>query len=186
MSVVMRYGSGGNAADTGAKFDLLWTNETPGTSFAAQTVAVDLSGYAEVMVIPIFSTGNQNPSPPVIAPVIDGTVLGLLCGSGTNNNVGSRTGTIDLSIPGIDFAGGRYGGNNNNAYCVPLYIFGIRNGGSGGAGGGGGGGGGGSVTSVNGMTGAVILDAAGVGALPSTTQIVATDNGNGNVTLTLA
>lgn len=184
--IAVQFGSGNASGKAvGLRMDLLWDNDAPGTSFAAQTVTVDLSGYSHVMIVPIFSNGNQNPSPPVIAPVIDGTVLGLVVGSGTNNNVGSRTGTIDLSAPGITFAGGRYGGNNNNAYCVPMYIYGIRTG-SGSSGGGGGGGGGGSVSSVNGMTGAVILDAAAVGALPSTTQIVATDDGNGNVTLTLA
>ena len=167
--IAVQFGSG-NAAGraVGLRMDLLWENDAPGSSFAAQTVTVDLSGYAQVMIVPIFSNSNQNPSPPVVAPVDDGTVLGLVVGSGTNNNVGSRTATIDLSAPGITFAGGRYGGNNNNAYCVPMWIYGIRTGsGSSSGSGGGGGGGGGAVTSVNGMTGAVILDAAAVSAVPA-------------------
>ena len=181
MGTIMRYGSGGAMYDPGAKFELLWENDTPGSAFAAQTIAVDLSGYAEVMVIPIFSKSTQNPSPVVIAPVIDGTVLTLLVGSGTYNNVGSRTATIDLSTPGLVFAGGRYGGSNNNDYVIPMYIYGIRNGG--GSGGVAGGGGSGAVSSVNGMTGAVILDAAAVSALPDTTLYAASPSAGGPATL---
>ena len=164
MSVIMKYGSGGSGGAVGASYALLWQNASPGSSFAAQTVTVDLNGFSEVMVISNFSTGTQNLNPPVIAPIIDGSKLALNCASGSYNRVGARVGTIDLSAPGIAFAGANYNGSADNTYCIPLYIYGIRKGSTGG---GGSGGGGGAVTSVNGRTGAVVLNASDVGAVPS-------------------
>lgn len=163
----MRYGSSGYTSQVGLRLDLLWTNDDPSSNFAAQSVTIDLSGYTHYMVVPIFSKGNQNTSPAVISAVVDGEVLGLVVGSGTVNNVGSRTCYYDSSVPCITFAGANYGGGANNAYCIPMYIYGIRSAGGVTTAGMASGGGGGGVTSVNGMTGVVVLDAAGVGAVPS-------------------
>lgn len=184
--ISMRYGSSGYMNQNGLRMDLLWTNDDPSSNFSSQTVVIDLAGYTHYMVVPIFSKTNQNTSPPVLSAVEDGAVLGLVCGSGTTNNVGSRTCYYDSSVPGIVFAGANYGGSSNNAYCIPMFIYGIRSAGGVTIAGWSSGGGGGGVTSVNGLTGVVVLDATSVGALPSTTQIVATDDGNGNVTLSLA
>lgn len=185
MSVSMRYGSSGFAQSNGLRLDLLWTNDDPSSNFAAQTVTLDLAGYTHYMVVPIFSRNNQNTSIPVLSAVEDGAVLGLVVGSGSTNNVGSRTCYYDSSVPGIVFAGGNYGGSGNNGYCIPMFIYGIRSSGGVTVAGWSSGGGGGGVTSVNGMTGVVVLTAANVNALPDTTQIIATDDGNGNVTLSL-
>lgn len=171
MSVSMRYGSSGYTSQVGLRLDLLWTNDDPSSNFAAQSVTIDLSGYTHYMVVPIFSKGNQNTSPAVISAVVDGEVLGLVVGSGTVNNVGSRTCYYDSSVPCITFAGANYGGGANNAYCIPMYIYGIRSAGGVTTAGMASGGGGGGVTSVNGMTGVVVLDASDVGALPDTTPI---------------
>jgi len=184
MSVSMRYGSSGFAQSNGLRLDLLWTNDDPSSNFAAQTVALDLSGYTHFMVIPIFSKSTQNLCPPVMSPAEDGITIGMVCGSGSGDHVGSRTCYYD-STQGIVFAGGNYSGSANNQYCIPMYIYGIRSSGGVTVAGWSSGGGGGGVTSVNGMTGVVVLSAADVNALPSTTSIIATDDGNGNVTLTL-
>lgn len=183
MSVSMRYGSSGYSTTNGLRLDLLWTNDDPTSNFAAQTVTLDLTGYTHYMVVPIFSTSNQNLCPPVVSPVEDGLVLSLLCGSGSNNRVGARTCYYDSSVPGVEFAGGSYNGASNNAYVIPFHIYGIRS--SGGvtvAGWSSGGGGGGGVTSVNGKTGVVLLTASDVGAVPTSQGIPS----GGNATQVLA
>lgn len=165
--IAVQFGSGNASGKAvGLRMDLLWENDDLSASFAAQTVQVDLSAYTHYVIVPIFSTSNQNASPAVLNVAKDGIVAGLVVGSGTNNNVGSRTCYYDSSVPGIVFAGGRYGGANNNGYCIPKAVYGVKTG-SGSSSGGGGGGGGSGVASVNGMTGIVILDAADVGAVPS-------------------
>lgn len=168
--IAVKYGSGGTAGKAiGLRMDLLWENDDLSSNFAAQSVSVDLSGYSHYMILSIFSTSTQNINAPVVAPVESGVVLGLSCTSGSNGKVGSRTCYYDASIPGLVFAGGKYDGNNNNAYVVPKYVYGIRSG-SGSSRGGGGGGGGSGVASVNGMTGVVILDAESVGAIEAPTS----------------
>ena len=166
--IAMQYGSGSAAGKAvGLRMDLLWENDDLSSNFAAQTVQVDLSSYSHYLVVPIFSKANQNTSPGVLNVAEDGVVCGLVVGSGTNNNVGSRTCYYDSSVPGIVFAGGNYGGSSHNDYCIPKAIYGVKTGSGSSSGGGGGGGGGSGVASVNGMTGIVVLGAADVGAVPS-------------------
>lgn len=166
--IAVQFGSGNASGKAvGLRMDLLWENDDLSANFAAQTVQMDLSAYTHYVIVPIFSTSNQNASPAVLNVAQDGIVAGLVVGSGTNNNVGSRTCYYDSSVPGIVFAGGRYGGANNNGYCIPKAVYGVKTGSGSSSGGGGGGGGGSGVASVNGMTGIVILDAADVNAVPS-------------------
>ena len=56
------------AGDVGAqsKWDLLWTNASPGSAFSPQTVAVDLTNYDMVMVYFAANMGN-GPMEPVLA-----------------------------------------------------------------------------------------------------------------------
>ena len=166
--IAMQYGSGSAAGKAvGLRMDLLWENDDLSSNFGAQTVQVDLSSYSHYLVVPVFSKANQNTSPGVLNVAEDGVVCGLVVGSGTNNNVGSRTCYYDSSVPGIVFAGGNYGGSSHNDYCIPKAIYGVKTGSGSSSGGGGGGGGGSGVASVNGMTGIVVLGAADVGAVPS-------------------
>lgn len=165
--IAVQFGSGNASGKAvGLRMDLLWENDDLDSNFGAQTVQVDLSAYSHYLVVPIFSKGNQNVSPCVLNVAEDGVVVGLVVGSGTNNNVGSRTCYYDSSVPGIVFSGANYGGGANNGYCIPKQIYGVKTG-SGSSSGGGGGGGGSGVASVNGMTGIVILDATDVNAVPS-------------------
>ena len=166
--IAVQFGSGNASGKAvGLRMDLLWENDDLASNFGAQTVQVDLSAYSHYLVVPIFSKGNQNAGPCVLNVAEDGVVVGLVVGSGTNNNVGSRTCYYDSSVPGIVFSGANYGGGANNAYCIPYQIYGVKTGSGSSSGGGGGGGGGSGVTSVNGMTGIVILDATDVNAVPS-------------------
>lgn len=189
--IAVQFGSGNASGKAvGLRMDLLWENDSPSSSFSAQTVTVDLSGYAQFMVVPIFSSSTRNLCPPVISAVEDGVVSGMVCGSGSGDHVGSRTCYYDSSVPGIVFAGGNYSGASNNAYCIPMFIYGIRTGsGTSTGSGGGGGGGGGGVTSVNGMTGIVVLGAGDVGAIPTPSSpsvgdfLVYTNNGWDAVTM---
>ncbi len=43
----------------GVSVDLLWTNSDPSASFAAQTVALDLSGYSMVMITFVWGSAGE-------------------------------------------------------------------------------------------------------------------------------
>lgn len=52
--VINTVGGGGSS-----KWQLVWTNASPTSSFAAQTIALDLSSFQEVQIVYRFSTGDN-------------------------------------------------------------------------------------------------------------------------------
>lgn len=121
----------------------LWKNSSPTSSFPAQTVNVDLTGfnmlYIEYKAI-ITST--------FAAGAIDGdehTLLLLAIQSTANTRNGTRVVTYDDSS--VAFGNCTYNGEQTNTYCVPLAIY-ATNAATGGGGGGGGLPAGGSVGDV--------------------------------------
>ena len=136
MAVAMQYGSGiysGKRTDSGITMTLLWTNSSPASSFAAQKVSLDLSGYDAVLVLYRYgiSTDRLNS---LILPM--NAASGLLLQAG---NFGSANGYIfvrnisDIDSTGITFdASYRRALNSSSAasstgdYCYPIYIYGIK------------------------------------------------------------
>lgn len=106
------------------KCDLLWSNTNPTTSFAAQTVAVDLSGYDFVMVIAYESTSADVEMSATIRNGVG--VKGRLFLMANSRQFRA----IEISSTGVTFGVGRSGAVGSNAVedntaAVPVYIYGI-------------------------------------------------------------
>ena len=112
-----------DADDVGAmsKWDLLWTNASPSSSFAAQTVSLDLSGYDAVLVTSCLATSATNQDNAMLVMVGDSA---RLCGTDNANNAFNRELTVLSS--GVQFYSGQTGTSSQNASRIPLKIFGIK------------------------------------------------------------
>ena len=123
--IKMRYCSHLGGPPAGVKIDLLWTNQSPGTSFAAQTVVLDLAGYDFVMVLAATGTTAVN-AETFIALVDDGASYNIFLrnyNTSTQYNYLRRF-TVDNS--GVTFASGLRDTTENNTYAIPQKIFGIK------------------------------------------------------------
>lgn len=98
---------------------LLWTNQSPTSSFTAQTVSLDLSDYdaVEIYAKRLISVDGF-----IETRVSVGTV-GAICGIYGSNGL-YRSATV--STTGIVFASCYTDGVANNDYLAPVYIYGIK------------------------------------------------------------
>ena len=131
MAVAMRYGSNeftrsGGASGGGSggiTMSLLWTNPSPTSSFAAQTVPIDLSGYDAIGIIPLFSTSVQYPAFMQIYINTPSTVV-LNTYASDSNRQGGRT--VTISSNGLQFSAGNYNGSATNSNIIPYKVYGIK------------------------------------------------------------
>ena len=110
-------------ANAGSSPELLWENKSPTSSFAEQTIALDLSEYIWLVIEYAYSTSvNKNRS---AVYYIDGTTdYTLAIASSTSNKVGARS--AFLSSDGVRFASATYSGDAGNTYVIPIRIFGVK------------------------------------------------------------
>ena len=103
---------------------LLWTNPSPTSSFGAQTVPLDLSGYSTVLVISKNSTDSANTMSFYtyckvgLSTRIDIPIF-------FNNSFLVRTRTITVKSNGIEFSDATQNGVSIVS-LMPWYIYGIR------------------------------------------------------------
>ncbi len=102
---------------------LLWTNPDPTSSFAAQTLQIDLSNYSAVEVI-YRHFGDVGETGYGAMLCIKGLTSGILVISYSNNRNGVRM--ASPTDAGVTFSTCLYNNAVNNNYGVPLYIFGIK------------------------------------------------------------
>lgn len=112
---------------------LLWENPDPTAEFAAQTIALDLSGYDDLYVIYDWAVGN-NYLYSQLVPIDDGRYcLSGAYPSGTaSEGSASIVRQVTFGNSGIVFsdAGMGYTGSGRttrNNMCIPLKIYGIKN-----------------------------------------------------------
>lgn len=113
-----------SASDVGAmsKWTLLWTNASPSSSFAAQTVQLNLSGYD---MVGVFGYNDVNDGGVMaFAPVGESAALFFMY------NYRQRR-YFAVSSAGVQFKDGYSGSLNNslsvsNTAAIPYYIFGIK------------------------------------------------------------
>lgn len=116
-------GSSITGAGSMPKWDLLWTNASPNSSFAPQTVSINLSGYNFVMIEYYdFETTDTWRALHHAICIVGGNFT-LLFGWNNNRN-GTRSGSISSS--GVYFNGCSYNSAANNARGVPVRIYGIN------------------------------------------------------------
>ena len=109
------------------KWVLLWTNASPMTSFAAQTIQLNLSGYDFVKIVFNWYVGQS-----------EGTKFcqDFMCGEKSyafrpDNGGYISIRALTISNSGIAFddcieSQGTAASSTNNSACVPVYIYGIK------------------------------------------------------------
>lgn len=110
----------------GFNLDVLWTNSSPTSSFSAQTIPLDLTGYSAIVIECALTT---NAAQPVTCPIfpINITRDGRICCY--NNSFLYRD--ITISGSGVTFASGKQVStymatpDDANAAIIPLRILGI-------------------------------------------------------------
>ena len=118
MGVAMRFGVVGGKPSS-VLGPPLWTNASPDASFAAQTVSLNLAGYAAVLI-----EFKAISSKTTVLGLVGSTAILLAINNSSNNRNGTRTATI--SDTGIAFGNCTYNGAQTNTNCIPQRIFGIK------------------------------------------------------------
>lgn len=103
-----------------SKMDLLWTNASPSSNFAAQTVSLDLNTYKYVRIRYEVTSAWQ-----VLFDFFVDNVK-YVAHFVTENNSNSRVRDIVVSSTGITFGNGIANGSTNNAEMKPIKIYGIK------------------------------------------------------------
>lgn len=104
---------------------LLWTNPSPTSDFAAQTLALDISTYDAVE---ISFKDSKNNSPGVVVKCMKGGNALAIQNSGVDNGARWRYFLPKADGTGITFSTGYNGSTSNNAYGIPYQIWGIKTG----------------------------------------------------------
>lgn len=106
----------------GINMDLLWTNASPTSNFAKQTISLNLNNYKMVYIVIRRSTSNNNLHNSLI--VKKGESGFIFCYLG---GYGLLYREIEgVSNSGVNFGVGVMNGNTDNQYGIPIYIYGIK------------------------------------------------------------
>lgn len=115
----------------GVSMKSLWTNASPTSDFAAQTISLNLNGYEYVLVRYLYSTGYQSQDQIAIVKVGRDAYLTFTGVASTNIYLSQRT----ISVGGDSVTFGEpvyktYASTSNpaanNKYCIPVEIIGIK------------------------------------------------------------
>lgn len=108
---------------------LLWTNSSPTSTFAAQTVSLDLSGYTSIMTVFAYATtinGNRGTQ----TQLVDGAKYAFDVPYESASGLWCRR-DVTAAATGVVFGSGGFfaaepGFTANNIYAIPLYIYGVK------------------------------------------------------------
>lgn len=119
----------GTISATGSQhaFDLLWTNAAPGSNFAAQTTAIDLSDYDEVMIRTEIAISGSPIYIDYVMPIDGSTYMMHSC----FYNINYRN--VTVSTTGLTYQGGfsrstlnQANPNATDSAVVPVNVYGIK------------------------------------------------------------
>ena len=128
MPVSMRYGSDGNAGGRGGNsslFTLLWSNPSPTSSFAAQTININLNAYSWFAIETRWSTSSDLVIPLCFYKVDESRHI-ISLSNDASNRTGGRQFTYSISNQSITFEGGYYNGSSSNVNVIPIAIYGVK------------------------------------------------------------
>ena len=110
------------------RLDLLWTNPSSTSSFAAQDVSVNLDGYDLVAIKVRFTTTETSVALTLMFfPIRDGQDCYIFIVNNSSNYTGGRTFTYSDANKTIHFTKGQYNANTtDNAHIIPLEIYGVK------------------------------------------------------------
>lgn len=114
-------------AQGGMKMDLLWTNPSPTSTFASQTVSLDLSGYDYIYIVYDGVVGSSKLYNSAFIPTSLPSYTFVHCADFIYHRA------LTISSSGIVFAGGKYTRTYGSSTftdiataCVPIYIYGVK------------------------------------------------------------
>lgn len=112
--------------------NLLWTNPNPTSSFPAQTVQIDLSGYDAVIVDANYTSSSYAVSVIVFKDHLD-IQMNAVTNLQTTGSVGYGNRNVSMTSTGVTFSGGYTksasstgAATADNARLVPQSIYGLR------------------------------------------------------------
>lgn len=113
---------------------LLWTNASPTSNFAAQTVSLDLSGYDAVFVISNLMTTGENNTGVFVRKglatetniVMYGAIVAASAMTVQRRGVTATDTGVVFSDAKLKAATSTSAGSKENSRCIPLYIYGIK------------------------------------------------------------
>ena len=115
----------------GVSMKSLWTNASPTSNFAAQTISLNLSDYEYVLVRYLYSTDYQGIDQIAIVKVGRDAYLTFTGAASTNIYLSQRT--ISVGSDSVAFGAPVYKTyastskpTANNKYCIPVEIIGIK------------------------------------------------------------
>ena len=132
IDVAMQFGKPGEATQQsgggggGITFTLLWENQSPTAQFAAQSISIDLSPYKLFYIVWYYSSTNDTNRTENSAIFQVNENSKMLYSVGNNNTTGNRYFTYSNTNKQITFTVARHNNSNNNAYDVPVRIYGIN------------------------------------------------------------
>lgn len=121
----------GNTVSFGPCFNELWANQSPTSSFAAQTVILSdsVENYDFLLVTYAFSTGSQDFSSaliPVSEIYTNAAQYNLNINAGANNRTGNRKINVPTATT-VSFGTGAYDGSaSKDGNVIPYKIYGIK------------------------------------------------------------
>lgn len=116
----------GIIGEAGLAFDLLWKNSNPNSTFAAQTIELDLSDYGAAYIVYklINSTGDGSYS--TILALIDDTMPATSVATCYYDTSWILLRPMVVRPTGISVYDGKKNGSINNDVIIPSLIYGIK------------------------------------------------------------
>lgn len=111
---------------------LLWENPSPTAAFAAQTIAMDLSGYDFVEIYFRQQYGDSNLVYTKCLKDVNGYLSDTLASSVAGRGTYAFQRSFSVASSGVTFNNCSFGytgqsATTNNNYCIPVKIYGIKN-----------------------------------------------------------
>ena len=108
--------------EIGAAKTVLWENESSTSTFADQTISLNLSGYKGIFVIYLAKTGSSGYASSGFIPV-DGVTY---CASSFPSDSGAQfKRSCQADLGSVRFGAGTQNGTQDNALMIPIKIYGV-------------------------------------------------------------
>lgn len=104
---------------------LLWTNPSPTSSFAAQTISLDLSDYDAIEIIIRSDTANTYTLAPIVTEVGKGGIAFNSTAYNSGRQFTTTTSGITFTAATYYSSYGNWSTTSTNA-LIPVYIYGIK------------------------------------------------------------
>ena len=112
----------------GISIELLWENAAPTSSFAAQTIELDLENYDLIMVEASYVDTNDNALyfSQIAKNIINNNITHSFSSGTSGSSSYSQHRYSKIVENGIAFADAKRNGSTTNTACIPVRVYGIK------------------------------------------------------------